>query len=350
MSSYPKQQVIAQIHHQETDRIPYTLTWEDETIAERLDQHYGSTAWRGLVDSAIRQVDRPTAGMGYGEKPGEQPNTVMDVYGCTWQLDKLPPHQLDAPLKKPSLEGYVFPDVESCFDPDWEERVRRQIEAQKDYFIVCSFGRGLFERSWTLRGFENSMMDAAAYPDFYDELIEQITRHHMAVLERVLKLPLDGFKFNDDWGYQEGVLLGAKRWRKILKPRLARLYAQVHAAGKYVLSHCCGSIAEILPDLIEIGLDVYESVQPEARNNSPYELKRQFGDKITFWGGLGSQSTIAFGTPDEIHAEVSRLCREMGKGGGYILGPAKPLRPETPVENAAAVVESFVRQAGVPFA
>jgi uroporphyrinogen decarboxylase len=116
-----------------------------------------------------------------------------------------------------------------------------------------------------------------------------------------------------------------------------------------VLSHCCGSIADIMPDVIEIGLDVYESVQPEARNNDPYELKRRYGDQIAFWGGLGSQSTIPFGTPGQIGAEVTRLCREMGRGGGYILAPAKALQPETPTENAAAVVEAFLQQAGVAF-
>jgi uroporphyrinogen decarboxylase len=155
--------------------------------------------------------------------------------------------------------------------------------------------------------------------------------------------------FADDWGYQRGVLLGPERWRRVLKPRLARFYARVHQAGKYTLSHCCGSVTDILPDIIEIGLDVLESVQPEADKMKPYELKRCFGKHITFWGGLGSQSIIPFGTTDEIRTEVTRLCREMGKGGGYILSPAKPLQPETPTQNAAAIIESFLHQAGVEF-
>ena len=191
-------------------------------------------------------------------------------------------------------------------------------------------------------------MDAAANPGFYDELVEQVANHQLAMLDRLLDLSVDGVMFSDDWGYQDGVLLGPERWRRFVKPRLARLYARVHRADKLVLTHCCGSIDEILPDAIEIGLDVYESVQPEAKNSNPYELKRKYGDRITFWGGLGSQSTIPFGTPDEIRAEVGRLCREMGKGGGYILAPAKGLQPETSTQNAAAVVEAFLEQAGGP--
>ena len=100
-----------------------------------------------------------------------------------------------------------------------------------------------------------------------------------------------------------------------------------------------------MADVIEIGLDVLESVQPEAADMNPYELKQKWGDRITFWGGLGSQSTIPFGTPEKIHGEVQRLCGEMAKSGGYILAPAKPLQPETPTANAVAVVEAFTNQA-----
>jgi uroporphyrinogen decarboxylase len=138
------------------------------------------------------------------------------------------------------------------------------------------------------------------------------------------------------------VTLGAERWRRFLKPRWAQLFAATHEAGKLVLCHSCGSVVEIIPDLIEIGLDVLESCQPEAEGMNPYALKRRFGRDLTFWGGLGTQSTIPFGTPAEIRAEVAKLKREMARGGGYILAPAKPLQPETPTANAVAVFESFV--------
>ncbi|NLF03035.1 MAG: uroporphyrinogen decarboxylase, partial [Anaerolineales bacterium] len=116
---------------------------------------------------------------------------------------------------------------------------------------------------------------------------------------------------------------------------------------KFVLSHHCGSMAEVMDDVIEIGLDVYESVQPEAKDNNPYELKQRYGDRITFWGGLGSQSTLPFGTPAAIRAEVERLCTEVGRGGGFILAPSKAIQPGTPLENAAAMIEAFLVQAGV---
>ena len=209
---------------------------------------------------------------------------------------------------------------------------------------MAAYGFGLFERSWVLRGFENVLMDVVVNADFYEELLDKLLDHQMEILDRLLKLPVDGIWFFDDWGFQQGVLIGADRWRKLFKPRYELLYRRTHDSGKYVLTHCCGCIEAILDDVIEIGLDVYQSVQPEPKNNNPYDLKKKFGDKITFWGGLGSQGMIPYGTPAEIKNEVNRLCQEMSVGGGYILGPAKEIQPETPNENIAAIVEAFIKQ------
>jgi uroporphyrinogen decarboxylase len=195
-----------------------------------------------------------------------------------------------------------------------------------------------------LRGFENVLMDVVDNADFYEELLDKLLDHQMEILERLLKLPVDGVWFFDDWGYQQGVLIGPDRWRKLFKSRYEKLYRRTHDAGKYVLSHCCGSIDKILPDVIEIGLDVYQSVQPEAKNSNPYDLKKKFGKDITFWGGLGSQDMIPFRSPSEIKDEIRNLWQNMSKGGGYILGPSKEIQPETPIENIVAVVETFIEQ------
>ena len=119
--------------------------------------------------------------------------------------------------------------------------------------------------------------------------------------------------FGDDWGDQQGVIVGPERWRKFFKPKYAKIYETVHKKGKYVISHSCGSVADIIPDIIEIGLDVLESVQPEAQGMNPYELKKKWGDKITFCGCLGSQNTIHFGSPAEIHSEVIHLRKKLEK-------------------------------------
>lgn len=343
MGMSPKERVISQIMHEETDYIPYVLRFEVGTnFEEQLDIYYGNTSWRIMLDNAIRELPVTSSNMIPNIKNGD---AWTDLYGARWKFDMKPYEPIEPSLRKPSLDGFELPSIDMCFDSDWDDRARQLIEVHKDYFLVAQ-ATGLFERTWTLRGLENALVDMVIHADFYDELLEILTEHYLEILGRLLSLPIDGILFSDDWGAQQGVIMGAERWRKFFKPRLARLYQCVHDAGKYVLTHCDGSIEEILADAIEIGLNVYQSVQPEARNNNPYELKRKYGDNITFWGGLGSQSIIPFGTPDEIRREIKQLCHKMGNGGGYILGPSKEFQPETPVENAAAVVEAFLEQTG----
>lgn len=341
MSLTPKERVVAQIEHRETHYVPYTLRFEGD-VAERLDDYFGSAEWRKMVDNAIRRLPAPRLEIYQEGSP-----TYTDAYGSIWQVDSAIFHLVSPVLKEPTLDGLAFPPMDNVFPTEWEDAVCQAIEEQKDHFLVISFGLGLFERSWALRGMEDALMDIVGHPAFYEALLDRLAAHQMEIVDRLLELPVDGILFADDWGYQDGVMIGPDRWRRMFKPRYAQLYRRVRQAGKYVLTHCCGSIASIMPDLIEIGLDVYQSVQPEAKDNNPYDLKRKHGDRIAFWGGLGSQSVIPFGTPREIRAEVDRLCREMAAGGGYILAPAKALQPDTPTANAAAVVESFLEQSGV---
>ncbi len=331
--------VLEQIHHGETAPLPVTFSVEAE-VEPRLDAHYGTTSWREWVPPYIVRVtmvdeDRPT--------PVSE-TRYRDAFGGLWNTAGVPTYQEEAPLASPSLDGYRFPAWETFVD----ERLRRAALATcqhcADSFRAAGFGWGLFERTWTLRGFAHSLTDAIAEVDFYEELLDRVTEMHLRFVEVSCQLPVEGIMFSDDWGDQRGVILGPERWRKLLKPRLAKLYQACHQAGKLTLTHCCGNVSEIIPDLIEIGLDVLQSIQPEAMN--PYELKRMWGDKITLWGGLGSQSVIPFGTPEGIYAEVHRLCEAMSQGGGYILGAAKALQPDTPTANAAAVLEAFLQCSG----
>ena len=344
MTLSPRERVIRQIKHQETDILPYTIRFGSDIgeqiegygtdVAERLDVHYGGPAWRKWIDNAIVRVLTPELSVDTAKGP-----IFTDVFGSRWRVDRRPFYLVEPVLKAPSLKGFSFPDVQTLLDDAWERRTLKAIEEAGDHFVVAGFAFGLWERTWTLRGFEDALADAAGEPAFFEELLDCIAEHQMAIIERLVRLPVDGVMFSDDWGYQRGLLLGPERWRSLLKPRLARMYARVHSAGKYTLSHCCGSVADVLPDIIEAGLDVLESVQPEAEKMDPYELKRSFGDRITFWGGIGSQSLIPLGTPDEIRAEIAKLCREMGRGGGYILAPAKPFQRRRIVDPAQATPE-----------
>jgi uroporphyrinogen decarboxylase len=340
----PREMILEAIHHRQPPVVPYTFSCE-ESVAERLDKHYGGKHWRQKHRAFMQNVGAIST---MRKLPTQTEGLQVDPYGTTWRVDRRPFHLETPALPNPSFDGYKWPAIKEFHVAEKELKWAQEFSAEqrKDYFILGHLGWGLFETSWGMRGFENALMDTIAEPDFYAELLDRITEQFLQYIDYTCRMlpQLDAIMLGDDWGEQRGVIVGPERWRKFFKPRFARIYEAIHKRGLLVISHCCGSVVDIIPDVIELGLDVLESVQPEARGMNPYELKKRFGDKITFWGCLGSQSTIPFGTPAEITAEIRRLKREMGAGGGYILAAAKQLQPETPTENAVAIVEAMAEE------
>jgi uroporphyrinogen decarboxylase len=331
----PRDIVRAQIGHRETASVPYTLGFEPDVV-ERLNEHYGGEAWRERIVPYIVQL----GGVLRDTREFVDESHFRDAFGTLWRIDRLPAAVVEPALKEPTFEGYDFPTLGAFIDPERKDAVRRNVAENRNSFTVVSTKLCLWE-SWYVRGFQQTMMDCVTDEGFYAELLDRFTELTLAIIDALADVPADAVMMGDDWGNQRGVMIGPDRWRRLTKPRYARIYDAIHAQGKIAITHCCGSFGDILGDIVEIGLDVIESCQPEAARNDPYRLKAAWGDRIAFWGGLGSQSTIPFGTPDELRAEIRRLRTEMSRGGGYILAPAKPLRPETPTENAIAVFEEF---------
>ena len=337
----PRDYVLEQVAHRETHPIPYSLGFEGN-VAEQIDAHYGGPEWRGRLTPYVATV----GGIDTVGQIRVDETHIRDAFGSLWRDDRRPWHLVKPALGTPSLDGFEFPDADQFIGDAGVLKADaiRACAEKANSFRIISIGWGLFEHTWRIRGFESAMLDAVTDTRFYSELLDRLTDLFLAFVNVWIDVPADAIMFGDDWGYQQGIILGPDRWRTLIKPHWARVYDAVHAQGKLVISHCCGSVVDIMPDIIEIGLDVLESVQPEARGMNPYELKRQWGAQITFWGCLGSQSTVQFASPAGIKAEVRRLCSEMGTDGGYILAPAKSLQPGTPVENAVAVVEAFTGQ------
>ena len=331
-----RQIVLDQIQHRETDPVPYTLAFEQD-VGLRLDEHFGSDAWRRKIVPYITRIGN------VARTPQEQidESHQRDAFGTVWRTDALPRVVVEPGLKAPSFQGYDFPSPEVFLDPALTDAAKQRLADTSDSFTIVNTGLCLWQ-SWYIRGFETTLMDCVTEEAFYDELLERMTELCLAFVEACADIPCDAIMMGDDWGNQRGIMIGPERWRRFYKPRYTRIFKAIHDQGKLAIMHCCGSAADIMADIVEMGLDVLESVQPEAAGMNPYGLKEAWGDKITFWGGLGSQSTIPFGTPDELRKEIRRLRTEMSRGGGYILAPAKPLRPETPTENAVAVVEEFL--------
>jgi uroporphyrinogen decarboxylase len=199
----------------------------------------------------------------YWELITEAPFTV-DKYGSKWHTDRWQRYLAEPAIKTPTLDGYEWPETSEFFTHAQRRETRRIIDGNPDAFLAAGFNFGLFERAWALRGFENALMDAASEPAFFQQLIDRIARQQMEILEELVALPVDGIMFSDDWGGQRGILLGPARWRALIKEPTRRMYAFAHGHGKATLHHSCGDVIDLVPDAIEIGLDVLESVQPEG--------------------------------------------------------------------------------------
>lgn len=207
---------------------------------------------------------------------------------------------------------------------------------------MASIGFSLFERAWTLRGFEQLLVDMIESPEFVHSLLDRITEVNLAQIDFALKHDVDCVRFGDDWGSQNGLIMGPALWREFIKPRIAKMYKRVRDAGKYVMIHCCGDVKAILPDLVECGLNIFNPFQPEVMDI--FETKKQYYGQLSFFGGISVQRLLPLGAPDEVRRETRRLLEVLGKGGGYIASPSHDIPADVPVENMVAMIEVLTEQ------
>jgi uroporphyrinogen decarboxylase len=234
-------------------------------------------------------------------------------------------------LKQPSLEGWTMPDGRAPrFSYVDVEALR-----QSDRFVVLGMS-SLFEMCWFLRGFEHFLEDLAGEPQFVYEVMDVATEHLISIIEQTPE-GVDAVRLLEDWGLQKGMMMSPRHWRTYLKPRLREIYSAAHRKNLMVMLHSCGDIHEIIPDLVELGVNVIHPVQPEVMDLA--FLTKEYGRDLTFYGGIGCQSTLVYGTPEDTVAEAKLRVKTLGVGGGYILGPAGAFSADTKFENAVALIE-----------
>lgn len=167
---------------------------------------------------------------------------------------------------------------------------------------------------------------------------------YLCMLERVYNVcqgHLDFAPLGDDFAGQHGLLISPNMWRRFFKQAYVSLFEQAREHGLMIWFHACGTFREVLPDLVDAGLDVWEPAQVHLAGNNPVELKREYGKHITFAGGISIQWTLPFGSPEDVRAEVGERIQVLGRGGGYICGPDHTVRPEVPVENVKALFDEI---------
>lgn len=326
-----RERVLRTIDRKPVDRVPYSFDLTS-VIVRKLADHYRIPPdklfeWIGddlMYRGSELVVERFDTSLidefGVRRDTSDQAHAIGD-WGSI----------LAYPLPEPTLAGYRFPDGGEArrfggLDPE-------VLKAQ-NRFVIMSI-TGLFDLCWHLRGFENFMMDMASGDDFADTLLERALQY---ALELVAVIPdcVDGVRVGEDWGLQKGLITGAPLWRRALKPRLKILYAAIRARGLRLFIHTCGDIAELFPDIIEMGVEVIHPIQPEAMDIA--WLQREYGRDICMYGGIGTQSTLVYGTPEDVIAVAEARLKTFHEGG-YILGPAGAISTDAKIENVIALVD-----------
>ena len=328
-----KERVIAAMSHQETDSFPYQM--DCLSAAERkLKGWFGDVDLNEVIGNHIAMFEPSYYSIFKTEDIDK--TKFRDAFGAVWELK---PNEdigtvISNPLKEPTLKGYEFPDPEKVMEL---EGVTSFLETNNDKFLIGAIGFSLYERAWILRGIEPVLFDFLENPIFIEELFDRIFVFNLVISKRLCRFPVNAFHFGDDWGQQHGLIIDPEMWRSVFKKRLKKLYDAVHDAGVPVSIHSCGDITDIIPDLIEIGVNMITPLQAEALDFN--FLKREYGKYLTFWGGVSTQRTMPYGTPDEVRTEIRKLKRILGKDGGYILAPSHELQGDVPLENMLAFIE-----------
>ncbi|MHB0857127.1 MAG: uroporphyrinogen decarboxylase family protein [Anaerolineae bacterium] len=210
--------------------------------------------------------------------------------------------------------------------------------------------------SWELRGMQQFLQDLLTEPTIAEAVIAQVADFATEYYRRLIEAGRDCVGRNwvqihlaDDWATQRGLLISPSLYRRFFKAAYRRIIDMAHAAGLLVEFHCCGSVVDLVPELIDTGIDILNPIQTSAAGMLPQDLKRRFGEHLAFSGGVDVQTVLPFGTPSEVRMRVNELLDTLGSGGRYILGPSHAIQVGTPPENVVAMFEAAHTHSGVPF-
>ena len=333
--------VFDAIAHKETWRIPHSIMYQP-SAGRALARHYGVADVETVLGNAIEWIGDRLSGSRLEELGRLRDGEYVDAWGVHWYgVGETRGQVVKPPIRQPSRSGYRFPET---LDPDVLSQMKAQVTGSPHLYRVAKLG-ALWEQATFLRGMADLLVDLLLHPRFVHELLDGITDALLQNLELYdRELDVDCMWLSDDYGSQSGLLMSPALWREFIRPRLRRVSDAVHAAGYHFALHSDGAIADVIPDIVDMGVELLHPVQSECVDVR--WVKSDFGHALTIWGGYGSQGTLVFGAPRQVRAEVDALCDDLGVGGGFILAPGLSLQNEVPVENAAAFVDVALDREG----
>ncbi|MGO9242660.1 MAG: uroporphyrinogen decarboxylase family protein [Bryobacteraceae bacterium] len=335
-----RERVLRAFRREAVDRLPaqtnYTLAMGVKLAAYF---HIPIEELPARLDNHLVRVD-----LEHERRASADGRTRYDWWGAGWSTETEGYWNAFSPLAgSEDLEGFAWPDPHA---PGLMDEARRTVaERGVEYFVAPNLGMCLFERAWSLRGFDRLLVDFADRPEWVEELLERITAIQAVLIRRYIEAGVDGGYFGDDYGAQRSMLFSPRLWRRMFKPRLARMFEPFREAGRPVILHSDGDIRAILPDLVEIGVTVLNPVQPEVLE--PAWLGKEYGERLAFYGGISTQGVLRSGTREEVQAAVEACRRTLARHGtGLMIGPSHRMQSDIPEENVEAMLETFPKADG----
>jgi len=355
-----RERTFLALNHEAPDRIPVDF-WASPSFRQRLESELGMPYDRFLEENEIDFRYIPGPRYVGPSLEGEGEGFSVDIWGVPRKLVTLDvrghtEHYREV-IEPPLVGASSVEDIEDYPhwpSPDWFDYgdVEAQCDGVRDRgFVVVFMGDRLnrvaqLKPAMYIRGAEQVMLDLALQPAFARALFARIRRFYLEYMARILDAAngkIDIVLTGDDFGAQNGPLMSGSMWNKLLKSGFREYVSLIKTRGAVAMHHTCGSVVEIIPEMTACGLDVLQSVQPEARGMDPVQLKASFGDRLSFHGGVSVQRTLPYGTPADVRREVRKLAEIMGQDGGYIFCTAHNIQADTPMENLRALIESYRR-------
>lgn len=357
----PRERVQAALTHEEPDRCPMQISFTPE-FADRLradmeiqgrrvhNPHGGGNTYE--LERALNQ-DLLLTSVGWANSYYMDDKAYVDEWGVGWDLQpyKTPygiGHYTEM-VKHPLADDASIADYQPP-DPNRPELYTdaAQVVADfgDDYWIVGVTVTTILETAWALRGLEQLLLDMALNPELANHLLDIPYHYHLTAAKKLAELGVDMIWTGDDIGSQNEMMISPRMWRTYLKPRMANFISELKTINPdiKIAYHSDGNIMRIIPELIEIGLDVLNPIQPASMD--PAEIKQAFGDTLCFWGSVDEQYTLPFGTPEDVEKEVKQRLETIGRDGGLILAPTHHVQLDTPMENFWAMVNTIT---GTPY-
>jgi len=340
----PRERVLTALSHRQPDRTPCDF-WAEDCTWNRLFAHVGHTDKDRLLDDLgvdVRHLDLPgpqerdLGGGLYENYWGERYVYKQTAWGKTREDSR---GALADAKSLTDLEQFSWP-THDLFD---YSVLAAQCRRYEDHAIFYGFA-DVWQRPALVRGWEGMFVDMAEQPEWSHFLCRKFTDFYKEDYARAAEATggrIDLYLLISDLGSQSGPLISLGMFRRFVAPYLKEMVDCIHSLGGKAIYHSCGAIRAFIPDLIGLGVDLLDPIQPVNAEMAPERLKADFGDRLVFHGGIDMQHLLPHGSPDEVRAEVRRYCQALGRNGGYILGPAHLFQPDVPPENILAVYDAI---------